>query len=51
MKPIIKAIPRKVLEEELTEDKFIRMTNKAENELYIITAHDSPKLMQDICRL
>jgi hypothetical protein len=51
MKPIIKAIPRKVLEEELTEDKFIRMTNKAENELYIITAHDSPNLMQEIGRL
>ena len=51
MKPIIKAIPRKDLEEELTEDKFVRLTNKAENELYIITAHDSPKLMQEIGRL
>ena len=51
MKPIIKAIPKKELEEELTEDKFIRMTNKADNELYIITAHDSPKLMQEIGRL
>ncbi len=51
MKPIIRAIPRKDLEEELTEDKFIRMTNKAENELYIITAQDSPRLMQEIGRL
>lgn len=51
MKPIIHAIPRKDLEKELTEDKFIRMTNKAENELYIITAHDSPNLMQEIGRL
>ena len=51
MKPIIKSIPRKDLEKELTEDKFIRMTNKAENELYIITAHDSPNLMQEIGRL
>jgi hypothetical protein len=51
MKPISRAIPRKDLEAELTEDKFIRMTNKADNELYIITAHDSPKLMQEIGRL
>ena len=51
MKPIIRAIPKKELEEELTEDKFVRLTNKAENELYIITAHDSPKLMQEIGRL
>ena len=51
MKPIIKAIQKKDLEMELTEDKFIRMTNKADNELYIITAHDSPKLMEEIGRL
>ncbi len=51
MKPIIRAIPREDLEKELTEDKFIRMTNKADNELYIITAHDSPNLMQEIGRL
>lgn len=51
MQPIIRAIPRNDLEKELTEDKFIRMTNKADNELYIITAHDSPNLMQEIGRL
>jgi hypothetical protein len=51
MKPIIRAIPRQDLEKELTMDKFIRMTNKADNELYIFTAHDSPSLMQEIGRL
>ena len=51
MKPIIKAIAQTELEAELTEDKFIRMTNKADNELYVLTAHDSPKLMQEIGRL
>ncbi len=51
MKPIIRAVPRKDLEKELTEDKFIRITNKADNELYIIDAHDSPNLMQEIGRL
>lgn len=51
MKPIIRAIQRKELEKELTEEKFVRMTNKADNELYIIDAHNSPKLMQEIGRL
>ena len=51
MKPIIKAIPKKDLEEELSEERFVRMTNKADNELYIITAHDSPKIIQEIGRL
>ncbi|HEC44430.1 MAG TPA: GNAT family N-acetyltransferase [Bacteroides sp.] len=51
MKPIAHTISRKDIETELTEDKFIRMTNKADNELYIITAHDSPKLMHEIGRL
>jgi hypothetical protein len=51
MQPIKKAVPKQDLEKELTEDKFIRMTNKADNELYIITAHDSPNLMQEIGRL
>lgn len=51
MEPIIQAIHRKVLEKELTENRFIRMTNKADNELYVIDAHDSPNLMQEIGRL
>jgi len=51
MKPIIRAVPKDKLEKELTEDKFIRITNKADNELYIITAQDSPNLMQEIGRL
>jgi hypothetical protein len=51
MKPIIRAVSRKDLEKELTEDKFIRMTNKADNELYIIDAHNSPNLMKEIGRL
>jgi hypothetical protein len=51
MKPIIHAVPREELEKELTEEKFIRVTNKSENELYIITAHDSPNVMREIGRL
>lgn len=51
MQEIIPPIPRAELEAELTEKKFIRMTNNAHNELYIITHHDSPSLMQEIGRL
>jgi hypothetical protein len=51
MKPIIHAVPREELEKELTEEKFIRVTNKSENELYIITAQDSPNVMLEIGRL
>lgn len=51
MKPIIDAIPREELERELTADKKIRDTNKAGNEIYIITAADSPAVMREIGRL
>jgi len=51
MQEIIPAIPRVDLETELTEAKFVRITNKAENELYILTHFDSPNLMKEIGRL
>jgi hypothetical protein len=51
MEPIIHAVPREELEKELSEERFIRMTNKADNELYILTARDSPNLMREIGRL
>ncbi len=51
MEPIIHAVPRIELEKELSEEKFIRITNKADNELYIITAYNSPNVMHEIGRL
>lgn len=51
MKPIIDPIDKKILKEELSEDKFLRPTNKAHNEIYVITAHDSPNVMREIGRL
>lgn len=51
MKPIIEAVPREELERELTDDKKIRNTNKASNEIYVITAADSPAVMREIGRL
>jgi len=34
-----------------TADKFHRKTNKADNEIYILTYHDSPNIMREIGRL
>ena len=49
--PIIQPIPKEVLKSELTPDKQLRMTNKSNNEIYIITAHNAPNVMQEIGRL
>jgi len=51
MKAVINAIDRALLKKELSPDKFLRPTNKAGNEIYIITAHDSPNVMLEIGRL
>ena len=51
MEKIIPAVPRKKLEAELTDEKFIRKTNNAGNLLFIITNEDSPNLMREIGRL
>ncbi len=51
MKPIIPPIDPEILASELTPEKFLRKPNFGNNELYIITAHDSPNVMLEIGRL
>jgi len=51
MQEIIKPIEPTLLKTELTKEKMLRSTNKSQNEIYIITAHDSPNVMQEIGRL
>jgi hypothetical protein len=51
MEEIISPINKKLLKAELTKDKFLRKTNKANNEIYIITHHNSPNVMCEIGRL
>ena len=51
MQDIIKPIDRSLLKAELTPEKRLRKTNKSDNEIYIITAEDSPHVMQEIGRL
>ncbi len=51
MKNLISPINKQLLKAELTQDKFVRPTNKGSNEIYIVTAHDSPNVMKEIGRL
>lgn len=51
MKPIIDPVAREEIERELTAEKKIRNTNKAGNEIYVITAANSPAVMREIGRL
>ena len=51
MKNIIAPVDRNLLLEELDSKKFIRNTNKGGNQIYIITAKDSPNVMKEIGRL
>ena len=50
-KPIISPIAPELIEAELTEERFLRTTNKAGNEIYIVNAHNSPNTMREIGRL
>ena len=45
--PIIDPVPVK----ELTPDLQLRMTNKSNNKIYIVTAHNAPNVMREIGRL
>jgi hypothetical protein len=49
--PIIPPVPKELLKSELTPDKQLRMTNKSNNEIYIVTAHNAPHVMDEIGRL
>ena len=51
MKDIIAPVDKKLIVKELTPERFIRKTNRLNNELYVITAHDSPNTMREIGRL
>ena len=51
MKEIIAPVPVEAIMDELTRDKFFRKTNNAGNEIYILSAHDSPNIMREIGRL
>ena len=49
--PIIQPVDKELLKSELTPDRQLRMTNKSNNRIYIITAHNAPNVMREIGRL
>jgi hypothetical protein len=51
MQRIIDPVPLDLILKELTPEERLRMTNKSSNEIYIITAHDSPNVLREIGRL
>ena len=51
MQEIIAPISRALLKAELTPELKLRHTNKAGNEIYIITHHNAPNVMREIGRL
>lgn len=51
MMEIIPPVDRELLIAELTPDKFVKLTNNGNNEIYIVTWHDSPNLVREIGRL
>ncbi len=51
MQPLLEAVDRGLIKQELTKEKFIRHTNYAQNEIYIITAHNAPNTLTEIGRL
>jgi len=48
---IIDPVPTEILKKELTKERFVRTTNKAGNEIYIVNHHNSPNVMREIGRL
>jgi hypothetical protein len=51
MQPVIYPVDKEKLISELTEDRFVRKTNKAGNEIYAFTAHSAPNLMREVGRI
>lgn len=50
-KEIIDSIPLSLIEAELTEERFLRDTNKGGNKIYIVDAYNAPNVMREIGRL
>lgn len=51
MENIIEKVDKQALLDELTRERYVRKTNNGNNEIYIITHHNSPHVMREIGRL
>ena len=48
---IIKPVDKALIMSELTPERQMRMTNKSNNEIYIVDAHNAPNTLREIGRL
>ncbi|MBD5283187.1 MAG: GNAT family N-acetyltransferase [Bacteroides sp.] len=51
MEEVIEKVDRRAIEAELTPERFLRPTNKAGNEIYVVDAVSAPNVMREIGRL
>lgn len=51
MQNIIEPVSKEALLDELNKERYVRKTNNGNNEIYIITHHNSPHVMREIGRL
>ena len=51
MEEIIQPVSKDLLKSELTPERQLRMTNKSNNEIYVVTAQNAPNVMREIGRL
>ena len=51
MKEIIPPVDRDILQNELTEERFVRQANNGENLIYIVNHRNSPNVMKEIGRV
>jgi Acetyltransferase (GNAT) domain len=51
MENIIEPVSKEALLDELTQERYVRKTNNGNNEIYIVTHHNSPNVMREIGRL
>lgn len=51
MQPVIYPVEKEKLLKELTEERFMRRTNKSGNEIYTFNAYDAPELMREVGRI
>ena len=49
--PIIQPVDVALLKSELTAERQLRTTNKSNNEIYVVTAHNAPNVMMEIGRI
>jgi len=49
--PIISAVDRSLLKQELTPERFLRYTNNGDNLVYLVNYHNAPNVVQEIGRL